>query len=114
MISVTILSSLFMPVFYGTTLASFVLAGWSLAHWREADSGTLAIAGLVYVLGMFGSTLFFNVPLNDALAAVNPGSAEGAGVWARYLKDWNLWNHVRTVASLVATTLFIIALRTRA
>jgi uncharacterized membrane protein len=31
-------------------------------------------------------------------------------VWAAYLKDWTFWNHVRTVASVVASGLFVAAL----
>jgi uncharacterized membrane protein len=58
--------------------------------------------------------MVFNVPLNDALAKVEPSSAEGASLWARYLTDWTMWNHVRTSAALAATTTFIIALRDQA
>jgi uncharacterized membrane protein len=51
--------------------------------------------------------MVFNVPLNDALAAVDPSSAEAASVWARYLNDCAMWNHVRTISSTVACALFI-------
>jgi uncharacterized membrane protein len=63
---------------------------------------------------MFGCTIFFNVPLNNALAAADPNSASGVAMWGRYLKDWTLWNHVRTVASFIATVIFILVLRVRA
>ena len=112
-INATILGSLFMPVFYATTLSSLVVAVVSLSRWREPAAMTLAAAGLIYVIGMFGCTLIFNVPLNNALAAADPSNATSSAVWVRYLKEWTLWNHVRAGASLVATTLFIIALRTR-
>jgi uncharacterized membrane protein len=52
-----------------------------------------------------------NVPLNDALAQVEPSSVEGAQLWTRYLADWAKWNHVRTLAGLLAAALFIIRLR---
>ncbi len=52
-----------------------------------------------------------NVPRNNALAAVDPASAEGARLWAGYLTGWTAWNHVRTVAALAAATLLAIALR---
>ncbi|GGF24624.1 hypothetical protein GCM10011611_33320 [Aliidongia dinghuensis] len=69
--------------------------------------------GVVYVLGMFVVTIMFNAPLNDALAAVDPSGGEGAALWARYLKDWTAWNHVRTVALAAACMLFIAALVAR-
>jgi uncharacterized membrane protein len=112
-INVTIVQSLFMPVFLGTTLVSLALALLSLFRWNEPGALAMLAGGLIYVIGMFVVTMYFNVPLNDALAAVDPASAGDTPVWARYLKEWNLWNHVRTVASLVGTVLFIYALRVR-
>jgi uncharacterized membrane protein len=109
-INATILKSLFMPIFLGTTLASGALGLIALFRWGEPGSPALLAGGILYVLGMFACTMLFNVPLNNALDAVQPGSSEGAAVWARYLKDWTFWNHVRTVAALAATALFTYAL----
>jgi uncharacterized membrane protein len=64
---------------------------------------------LLYLVGSIFVTLAFNVPLNDALAAVNPHSAEGAALWTRYLAHWTAWNHVRTAACFGAAALFIAA-----
>jgi len=49
------------------------------------------------------------VPLNHALAVFNPNRAEGAALWMRYLANWTVWNHVRTVTSFAAAVLFIVA-----
>ena len=54
--------------------------------------------------------MVFNVPLNDALAAVDPASSNGAAVWANYLSQWVMWNHVRTITGIVALACFILAL----
>jgi uncharacterized membrane protein len=110
-INVTILQSLFMPLFWVTTLVSLMLAVIGFAHWRESGGLMVAAAGLIYFLGMFGVTMFYNVPLNNALAAADPATADGVAMWGRYLKEWTVWNHVRTVTSLVASILFIVALR---
>ena len=69
--------------------------------------------GTLYVLGMFIVTMVCNVPLNDALAAADPSSPEAASLWTRYLTDWTMWNHVRTVASTAACALFIAAIAAR-
>jgi uncharacterized membrane protein len=42
------------------------------------------------------------VPLNDQLAVMDANAAASADVWIAYVRDWTLWNHVRTVAALVA------------
>ena len=112
-INVDIARSLFMPFFLGTTLTSGVLAVVGLLRWGEPGALALLAGGVIYVVGMFVVTMVFNVPLNNALAVVDPASSEGATVWARYLKDWTMWNHVRTVACIVATILFIVALGAR-
>jgi uncharacterized membrane protein len=70
----------------------------------------MLVGGVVQVLGMFVVTMVFNVPLNNELARVDPASAEGATVWARHLKEWTFWNHVRTVACTAASALFIAAI----
>jgi uncharacterized membrane protein len=51
----------------------------------------------------------FNVPRNDALAAVEPTRSDAASLWARYVSGWTAWNHVRTAAALGATASFILA-----
>ena len=47
-------------------------------------------------------TIVFNVPRNNALAAVDPASTSGAAQWTSYLTSWTAWNHVRTAAALAA------------
>jgi uncharacterized membrane protein len=112
-IDVEIVRSLFMPLFLGTTLSSAALA--VIAGFRLGAPGAVAMlaGGAVYVLGMFIVTAFFNVPLNDALAAADPSSAEGSALWTRYLNDWTVWNHVRTIASVAASVLFTMAIAAR-
>lgn len=63
-----------------------------------------------YVLGTFGVTIAFNVPLNDMLAAVVPSDPRVPDAWADYLRRWTRWNHVRTAAATVAMALFILGL----
>ncbi|MDH6233068.1 putative membrane protein [Mesorhizobium soli] len=109
-INLVILRSLFMPLFLGTTLAGAALVLLSFFRWGESGAIATLAGGVIYVLGMFLVTVIFNVPLNDALAAVDPSAEQGASLWARYLQDWTFWNHVRTVASLVASVLFTLAI----
>jgi uncharacterized membrane protein len=109
-INIDIVKSVFMLVFFGTTLAAAILAGLALFRWGSPGSMAVLAGGVVYVIGMLGTTLIFNVPLNDALAAVDPSSGEGVAVWARYIQNWTFWNHVRLIASIVASVLFIIGL----
>ena len=112
-INAVILRSSFMPLFMGSSLAALVLAGIALFQWQQPGSAAILAGGAIYVIGMFVCTMALNVPLNNKLASVDPAGAEAADVWARYLRDWTLWNHVRTVASTVAMVLFIHAIASR-
>ncbi len=109
-ISVVIVQSWFMPLFMGTALASAILAVMAGLRWSEPGA-LLPVAGsVIYVVGMFVVTAVFNVPLNDALAASDPASTAGQTLWTQYLSNWTMWNHVRTLASLIASALFTAAL----
>jgi uncharacterized membrane protein len=112
-INVDITRSLFMPLFAGTTLTGAALAAIAAVHWGEPGMSATMIGGIAYVLGMFIVTMVFNVPLNNALAAVDPSAADAATVWAHYLKEWTFWNHVRALACTVATALYIAAIAAR-
>jgi uncharacterized membrane protein len=50
------------------------------------------------------------VPMNDALAAVDPNSVDGATQWARFVPGWTAWNSVRAVAAIAAAVLLSLAL----
>jgi uncharacterized membrane protein len=108
-INVTVINPLFMAGFLGTAAACALLAVSSLLRWREPGAAYLLAGSLLYLVGTLLVTILFNVPRNDALAAVDPASAEGAGLWAGYVSSWTAWNHVRTVASLAAAALLTIA-----
>ena len=112
-VNAVIQRSLFMPLFLGSSLAALMLAVISLFQWHQAGSVAAFAGGVIYIGGMFICTMAFNVPLNNALAKVDPASADGANVWAHYLRDWTRWNHVRTVASTVAMILFIYVISVR-
>lgn len=112
-INAVIVRSLFMPAFLGTTLASAILIVISILRRDQPGAAKMLSGAILYLIGMTGVTMVCNVPLNDALAAVDPSSREAAALWPRYLKVWTLWNHVRTVASTGACMLFIAAIAAR-
>jgi uncharacterized membrane protein len=109
-INVVVLNPVFLSVFVGTAIPCAVLTLSALLGWSSPRSIYLIAGSLLYAIGCFGVTMMFNVPLNDALAAVAPDSTEGANLWMRYLSVWTNWNHVRTAASLLASAFFILAL----
>ena len=108
-INVVVLNPWFLGVFLGTAIACAALAIWALLAWEEPGAAFRLAGGIAYVAGTFGVTMACNVPRNHALASVDPESAAGAEVWADYLRSWTAWNHVRSLAAIVATALFFAA-----
>jgi uncharacterized membrane protein len=109
-INIAVINPLFMTVFLGTAAACIFLVVFSLLNWHQAGTSYLLIASLLYLIGTFGVTIVFNVPLNESLTVVDPNSNDGAKIWANYLTNWTNWNHVRTTAALVAAALFAMVL----
>jgi uncharacterized membrane protein len=109
-INITAINPPFMIALFGTALACIFLAIFSLLKWHQPGTIYLLVGSLFYLVGTVGVTIVCNVPLNDALAIAQPNSSEGAKLWANYLTNWTVWNHVRTVAAIAATTLLTLAL----
>lgn len=112
-INVDIVRSPFMPLFLGTTLMALALVVIALFNRDQPGAMTALAGGVLYVFGMFAVTMAVNVPLNDALAAADPATAQGAALWTRYVHDWTIWNHVRTVASAAACVFFVAGIAAR-
>jgi len=110
-INVAAITPLFMLALFGTAAACVVLAISSLSRWNEPGAAYMLVGSVLYLVGAVLVTIVFNVPRNDALAAVAPESAEGARLWIGYLAGWTAWNHVRTVAALAASASLLMALR---
>jgi uncharacterized membrane protein len=109
-INVAVLNRWFFSVFFGTAVCCLALAVIPLVRWQKPGAGFLLAGSLLYLIGTILVTIAGNVPLNDALTAVDPSSADGGRVWANYLKNWTAWNHVRTISALAAAASFTVAL----
>ncbi|HYG86367.1 MAG TPA: anthrone oxygenase family protein [Azospirillum sp.] len=108
-----ILNPWFFLLFFGTAAVCLALAIGAVLAWQAPASATTMAGSLLYLAGNLLVTVLRNVPLNKALAAVDPASGEAAHVWACYLDVWTKWNHVRTLACLLAAGLFTFALQVR-
>ncbi|MBA2518812.1 MAG: DUF1772 domain-containing protein [Chloroflexia bacterium] len=112
-INVVVLNPWFLGAFFGTAVACLPLALSSVLNWTEPGAGFRLAGSMLYLVGTIMVTIAFNVPRNDALAAVAANSASGADVWARYVPGWTAWNSVRTVAALTAAALLTASLFVR-
>ena len=109
-INVAVLNPWFMTPFLGTAATCVLLAVASLPRWREPAALCRLLGSGLYLVGVLAVTIACNVPRNEALAAVEADSADGAARWARFVPGWTAWNSVRTVAALGAAAALIVAL----
>lgn len=109
-INVVVLNKWFFAVFFGTAVCCLALSITSFVRWQTPGAGYLLAGSLLYLVGTILVTIACNVPLNDALAALDSASADAGRVWTNYLKNWTAWNHVRTIAALAAAASFTVAL----
>lgn len=104
-INIAVVNPIFLSIFIGTGPFLAVLAG--VDRFSSTPSSTLLAAALVYNVGVVGVTALGNVPLNDALAVVDPNTAS-PGTWAAYARPWLLYNHARGAAAAVASGLLVL------
>lgn len=103
-------TGLFLAALLGTAVACAGLTAQAVLGWSQPGAPLRLAGSLAYLLGGFGVTMAANVPRNDALAALDPDSVGVVAAWAGYLSGWTAWNHVRTIAALLATGLLILSL----
>jgi uncharacterized membrane protein len=100
-----------MLALFGTLLAGLAacvmlaVAGAGAALWWAVAAEAVYLGGVVAV------TAGFHVPRNNFLAALDPSAPEAAfsSAWRHYATAWTRGNHVRTVAGVLAGTLFGVA-----
>ena len=101
----------FMALFLGMAAASVLIAGYAWLGLPGPAGTLIGLAAAVYLVGCFGVTVAFNVPLNEALAGMDPGAQATRDWWLdRYVPRWTVWNSVRTGAALVASALLLVGL----
>jgi len=102
-INETIINPLFMMFFLGTPILCSVVAFTSGKNINEPGNLYLLIGALAYLIGPFGITMLFNVPLNNLLARADVSEANE--IWPMYQEKWQRWNHIRTYIGVLSIIL---------
>lgn len=105
------------PVFFASFLGCLVLLPLATYTFYRIETASvtpyLLMATITYVIGVFGVTIFFNVPLNNTLAAFDIQSLTDSQAQAARLdfeKAWNKRHLVRTLAAIASFMMLIIPL----
>ncbi len=104
---------LFMVAWVGSVLAVVATAVLGIAELDGADLLLALAAAVVYLLGVQVPTAAINIPLNNAIQAIDPETLD-AEAQRRARQDfearWNQWNGIRTAMGVVTTVLLLVLL----
>jgi uncharacterized membrane protein len=101
----------FMALFLGMAGVSVLIAGYSWVALSGPAATLIGVAALVYLVGCFGVTVAFNVPMNEALAGMDLRSEVTQDYWVQsYVPRWIFWNSVRTGAATLSAALLLFGL----
>lgn len=100
--------SIFMVLLLGMVPVSAAISAYAYVVIAGPASAWLTAGGLLYIVGVFLVTVFFNVPMNNKLDAMAFADAETETYWSRYASVWTRWNHVRSIASAGAAACFTV------
>jgi len=106
------------PWFFASFLGTLILlpvCAWLI---YKNETGSIAfyfllVSALLYFFGVFGVTIFGNVPINDILDKFDLGSATIPEIKVQRIeveKPWNRFHLIRTIASLFSLLLTLCAI----
>ncbi|WP_416984091.1 DUF1772 domain-containing protein [Streptomyces sp. T028] len=104
------LTPVFMVLFLGSAGLCAGIAVVTFLLWPDEGTLPLLLGSGLYLVGAFGVTVMANVPRNETLMKLGPGTPEAEAYWPAYVRGWTRWNHVRVVASAAAAIVYALAL----
>ena len=105
----TIQNPLFFLLFVGTAISCVLVVVFSLGKLPATSAVLMVVGAVIYLIGSLVVTGALNVPLNNTLETLVPNAPGSADWWANFLVNWTTWNHIRTIASLLAAVLLLVA-----
>ena len=103
----------FLTVFLSLLLILPVTSFLQYKEMANASFYFILTATVIYFVGVFGVTMFCNVPLNEQLAKFDISTAttnEIATMRQSFEKPWNSYHSIRTIASVISFGLTIISI----
>jgi uncharacterized membrane protein len=107
-----ILNAVFFTTFFGAPVAAVATGALLLSLDETRAAVVFFLAAAAYVVGVLGPTMAVNVPMNEALDAVDvpTDATEAARVWSDYSGRWTRWNTLRALFNTISLLLVGLAL----
>lgn len=103
----------FVLVWVGSVLTLLTSAALGFGQLVGGELVIMILATLLYFIGVQLPTIVVNVPLNNALQAVDVDVVDEAALKTareRFEPRWNQWNSARTVVATLASALLLLLL----
>ncbi len=97
-----------MLFFLGTPILCALILFKTISDFTSTNNLFLIVGAIAYLLGPFGITILFNVPLNNQLEKTSDTDADT--VWPDYQNRWQRWNHLRTYVGIASILLLSLGL----
>lgn len=107
LINLKVRNGAFALVYFGAALVPAALLAVSWRQWRTRSYLIAATGYLLYLAGAFIITREINVPINNAMAAWNPGDVPAT--WTAMRDRWNDANLFRTAIAILSFACYAIA-----
>ena len=107
-INEVIVNTVFLPLFFVSSLGHVGLLIWAPFYLEGFKFWIIIAAGLLYIFGMFVTTVVGNVPLNNQLKNAESNDDMLILTWQNYLKKWTVYNHIRTVGCSISMALLVV------
>jgi uncharacterized membrane protein len=112
-INVAIQNPYFFIPFMGLLIVLPIATYLNYKHQNDTSFYLLLCASIIYVIGVFGITMFGNVPLNESLAkfSISTGNTYSISQMRQsFEKSWNSYHTIRTIASIFSFILTILSI----
>ena len=101
-------NSYFFISFMGTLIVLPVTTWYCKSHASPACFYLMLAATIIYIAGVIGVTAFGNIPLNNALDKFDISNSSPQQLAAQrmlFQSSWNKYHLIRTIASILTTSL---------
>jgi uncharacterized membrane protein len=81
-------------------------------HVDQKTSSLLTVSFVIYLVAVFGITSIKNVPLNrklDRFVDTSATTQEKSVIRKNYASKWNFWHLIRTIGSIIAFCISVLA-----
>jgi uncharacterized membrane protein len=108
-INIEVWRSVFMVLLWGFLITTVVLTGYAYINMPNPITNYIMIGTGLYIVGVFGISFLFNIPMNERLAALDATTKQTALYWYQtYLPRWVFFNYLRAISACGTAACFLI------